>query len=161
MTPLLHPAIWLSSRLNFRWKLLATFLLFAIPLAAVTARLVQEAGRSIERIERQRQGLALQIPLLALVRSVQDHHAATLATIHGDDSMRSRIEAAINEIQRLAPAALEHPLAGGGGLRNRQHWRTLVAIAPTDADASRGAHEQLFGGLSGCATPLSIGAALT
>lgn len=144
MTPLLHPAIWLSSRLNFRWKLLTTFLLFAIPLAGVTALLVQGAARSIERIDLQRQGLALQLPLLALVRSAQDHYAATLATIHGDDSMRPRVEAANSEFQRLAPAVLEHPLAGDGGLRIRQHWQTLVATAPADADASRNAHEQLF-----------------
>ncbi len=147
MTHLLHPAIWLSARFDFRWKLFGTFLLFAIPLTAATALLVLEARHSIARIDRQREGLALQLPLLGLVRSVQDHYAASLATIHGEASMRSRMTAAMVEFERGAPGVLEHPLAGQEGVQIARQWQALAATPPTDADASRNAHEAILGDL--------------
>ncbi|CAI09678.1 methyl-accepting chemotaxis protein [Aromatoleum aromaticum] len=144
MTYLLHPAIWLSARFNFRWKLFGTFLLFAIPLTAATALLVLEARHSLARIDRQREGLALQLPLLGLVRSVQDHYAASLATIHGEVSMGSRMAATRIEFERGAPAVLGHRLAGDQGAQIARQWQALTATPPTDADASRNAHEGIL-----------------
>lgn len=147
MKRFLHPVVWLSGRLNFRWKLLGSFLLFALPLAGLAALVVHEARSSIERIERQRQGLALQMPMLAVARSVQDHYAASLATIHGDASMESRLSAAAAEFERLAPGVLEHPLAEDAGAQILRQWRTLTGTRATDADASRAAHEQILDAL--------------
>lgn len=147
MKRFLHPVVWLSGRLSFRSKLLATFLLFALPLAGLGALVVHEARSAIERIERQRQGLALQMPMLAIVRSVQDHYAASLATIHGDASMESLRTSAAAEFERLSPAALEHPLAGDAGAQIQRQWRTLAATPAPDADASRAAHEEILDAL--------------
>ena len=147
MKHFLHPVVWLSGRLNFRWKLLGTFLLFALPLAGLAALLVHDARSSIERIARQRQGLALQMPMLAVLRSVQDHYAASLATIHGDPTMRPRLAAAAAEFERLAPTVLEHRFAGAAGARLMREWRTLAANPSEDAHASRNAHEKILDGL--------------
>ncbi len=147
MKRFLHPVVWLSGRLNFRSKLLGTFLLFALPLAGLGALVVHEARSSIERIERQREGLSLQMPMLAVVRSVQDHYSASLATIHGDASMESRLSAAAAEFERTAPAVLEHPLAADAGAEILRQWRALAATPATDADASRAGHEDILDAL--------------
>ncbi|MDT3671585.1 MAG: methyl-accepting chemotaxis protein [Aromatoleum sp.] len=147
MKRFLHPVVWLSGRLNFRSKLLGTFLLFALPLAGLGALVVHEARSSIERIERQRQGLSLQMPMLAVVRAVQDHYSASLATIHGDASMEPRLSAAAAEFERTAPTVLEQPLAADAGVEILRQWRTLAATPATDADTSRAGHEEILDAL--------------
>ena len=144
MKHFLHPAIWLCGRLSFRLKLLAGFLLFVIPLALVIAFLLHEGRNSIERIALQRQGLALQVPTLGLIRSAQDHYAASQAAFHGDMALQAGLATAKSEFARHATSVLTHPLSGDAGRRIDRQWQQLVATPPTDADASRNAHEALL-----------------
>ncbi|BAL24004.1 methyl-accepting chemotaxis protein [Azoarcus sp. KH32C] len=144
MNTLLRPATWLSARLSFRWKLLATFLLFALPLAAVTALFVRDALQSIAHIERQRAALALQMPTLQLVRSVQDRYAAVLAAAHGDSSLQTLASRATKDFERIAPGVFADPAAADAGSAIMQKWRALGALPADDADAVRDAHEELL-----------------
>ncbi|MCK9983849.1 MAG: methyl-accepting chemotaxis protein [Azoarcus sp.] len=140
----LQPAIWLAGRLNFRHKLLGAFLLFSLPLAGATALLLHGASQSIDRIVLQRQGLALQMPILGLVRSVQDHFAASLAAAHGDMALETRITASVREFEGAASSVLAHPLAGDDGGRIRRQWGELASRSFADADEVREAHERML-----------------
>lgn len=143
----LQPAIWLAGRLNFRHKLLGAFLLFSLPLAGVTALLLHGASQSIDRVVLQRQGLALQMPVLGLVRSVQDHFAASLAAAYGDSALGSRIAESVREFEGAAPGVLDHSLSGDDGKLIRRQWEELVAKRFEDADQVREAHERMVGEL--------------
>ncbi|NMG31023.1 methyl-accepting chemotaxis protein [Aromatoleum evansii] len=126
---ILYPAVRLSGRLSFRGKLLGTFVLFAIPLAVLAVFVLRDALGSIERIELQREGLALQLPLLSLIRNVQDHDIATNAPLRGD------------------AAVFEHPLAGAAGKELRRQWDAFASRAAGDADSAESAREALLAGL--------------
>nr|WP_211168913.1 methyl-accepting chemotaxis protein [Aromatoleum toluvorans] len=130
--------------MSFRHKLLGAFLLFSLPLAGTTALLLHDASQSIDRIALQRQGLALQMPVLGLVRSVQDHYAASLASAHGDTALDAHIAQSASEFERAAPAALDHPLAGDDGSRIRRQWDELARQRFEDADQVREAHERML-----------------
>lgn len=146
MRTLLRPAVWLSGRLNFRSKLVGAFVLFALPLAGAAGLLMYDASSATARIERQREALALQAPLLGLLRRVQDHYAASLAAAHGDPSLSAEAGSAADALIRQAPAVLEASLAGEDGRALLVPLRAAAA-AEVDADETRRQHEALLAGL--------------
>jgi methyl-accepting chemotaxis protein len=146
MNALLRPAIWLTARVSFRSKLLGTFLIFALPLATITAMFVQDAHRSIGHIERQRDALALQLPTLRLIRSVQDHYAGAIATAYGDASLESSSRRSAADFERNAAELLPKTSAAEADTV-RQKWKTLESVPADDVDAIREAHDALLNDL--------------
>lgn len=142
--PFLQPAIWLSDRSSFRGKLLGTFFLFVIPLAALAALTLRDAVVEIERVELRREGLVLQLPALSLLRAAQDHYAASLARAHGDDGLRSARSAARAAFEARLPELLAHRLAAASAAPIRQGWDAVLRAPADDADAVRAVHESLL-----------------
>ena len=133
--------------MTFRAKLLGTFLLFAIPLALVTALVVRDAAVAIERVDAQREGLAAQLPLLSLVRAVQDHYAASIAIAHGNNALAAYLSSARADFERHAEAMRTNALTKEIGASIDRQWDDLIASSHADADAIRLAHEALLADL--------------
>lgn len=149
MKTIFAPAIWLVGRLSYRHKLLLTGITFALPIFLLGGLLLLGKQQDIHHLQRERAGLALQLPALQLLAAIQDHHGAFQGAAAGD----SGFAALLPQRRQAVAAALEtvtRTQAGPArGLDNEaawtdltQHWQALAATSP-DNDDGLDAHSEL------------------
>ncbi len=160
MKRLFAPAAWFVGRLSYRRKLLVSAAAFALPLLVLAGLLLQEQQRALAGLERERAGLALQLPALELLLALQEHHGALQAARAGEAAFQEQLparRAAVAQALAGVRAHLDAERAALGAApawsEFAERWQTLAASASADdAAASAGdaadaldAHLALFG----------------
>ena len=78
MSHFFAPAERLSSHLTFRWKLIGSFLLFAVPLAIAITVIAWTNWKDVQVLSEQRQALAGQVVALRAVAALQARQSAAV-----------------------------------------------------------------------------------
>ena len=153
MKRLFAPAAWFVGRLSYRRKLLVSAAAFALPLLVLAGLLLQEQQRALAGLERERAGLALQLPALDLLLALQEHHGALQAARAGEAAFQEQLparRAAVEQALAGVRARLdaERAALGAAPAWNEfgERWQALAAAASTgDAADALDAHLALFG----------------
>jgi len=153
MKRLFAPAAWFVGRLSYRRKLLVSAAAFALPLLVLAGLLLQEQQRALAGLERERAGLALQLPALELLLALQEHHGALQAARAGEAAFQAQLparRAAGAQAAARARARLDAERAALGAApawnEFAERWQALAAPASTgDAADALDAHLALFG----------------
>ncbi|MDD5329057.1 MAG: diguanylate cyclase [Sulfuricella sp.] len=87
----LHPAVWLMSRLTFPCKLALVGALFLIPLVLLLALLVPKLDAQIGVSERELVGIQAIQPIKNLTSRIQAHRGMAQLALSGDASARARL----------------------------------------------------------------------
>lgn len=129
MKSLFIPAMWFVGRLSYRHKLLLTAAAFLLPLLVFAGLLLSVHQKELAATQRERAGLALQLPALELLAAAHDHHAAVQALAAGDDSYRqalaerrSRVDEGLRSLRGQTQAAFGETLAGEAWSAVAQQW---------------------------------------
>jgi methyl-accepting chemotaxis protein len=147
MKKLFAPAIWCIGRLSYPHKLLITAATFLIPLLVLAGLLLLVQQKALTSTQRERAGLALQLPALELLAALHEHHAAIQAAFAGDaifqqqiPKRRENVETALNHLR----VQTEANLADRGEKTNwdelNEQWKALAAQS---ADAGDGLEAHL------------------
>jgi methyl-accepting chemotaxis protein len=123
MKRLLEPIVVLIGRFSYRHKLIATALIFGLPLLAAVALIVAELQQRENALGIERTTLALQMPALRLLAGLHiftataQGHQAGAAGLDGE--LAKRGEAVGRAEQAFAAALRAHPLAA----RDMERWQ--------------------------------------
>ena len=153
MKRLFAPAAWFVGRLSYRRKLLVSAAAFALPLLVLAGLLLQEQQRALAGLERERAGLALQLPALDLLLALQEHHGALQAARAGEAAFQEQLPARRAAVEQAlvgvrARLDAERAALGAAPAWNEfgERWQALAAAASTgDAADALDAHLALFG----------------
>ncbi|MBN9424212.1 MAG: hypothetical protein J0I91_17345, partial [Candidatus Accumulibacter sp.] len=153
MKRLFAPAAWFVGRLSYRRKLLVSAAAFALPLLVLAGLLLQEQQRALAGLERERAGLALQLPALELLLALQEHHGALQAARAGEAAFQAQLPARRAAVAQALAGVRARLDAERAALRAApawnefaERWQALAAPASTgDAADALDAHLALFG----------------
>ncbi|MFA7291958.1 MAG: HAMP domain-containing protein [Rhodocyclaceae bacterium] len=139
---ILEPVVRVVGQLSFRNKLRATAVVFGIPLLVAAGVLLFALESRVAELQRERQALALQLPVQTLVASLHQTLAASLAVQEGGENLAylvaSKRRTALQAAKDLKAAFVD----SGGSLQSGStpdrllgNWAGLVQRIST-ADAA-------------------------
>jgi methyl-accepting chemotaxis protein len=136
MKRLLEPFVVLIGRFSYRHKLIATAMIFGLPLLAAVALIVAELQQREDALRVERATLALQMPALRLLAGLHAFTATAQGQQAGAPGLGSELAArgaAVGQAEQAFAAALRtHPLAAQDMEQWQdwpRQWNTLASQA--------------------------------
>ena len=128
------PAIRFVGSLSYRRKLLLAAAIFIVPLLVFSGMLLSAHQAQLDATQRERAGLALQLPGIELLSAAHDYHAALQASVAGDESYRQtvserrkRVLDRLYALRDATKAALGEKTAGQAWDGLEQFWNKQSA----------------------------------
>jgi methyl-accepting chemotaxis protein len=145
------PAVALFNRLPYAGKFALFGGVIAVPVLLMLVMLWHQTSARIDQLEREREGLGVLKPLMAMLADVQDHDGLAQLVLNGDKSRESDLVAkrgAIeNEVAAMDALRLDPDLRKGW-LEARDRWQKLDHdMATLPAVASRFRHREMIAAL--------------
>ena len=143
MKQLIEPFVRLVGRLSYRQKLLATALIFGLPLLAAVFLIVWNLQQRETALRAERAALAVQLPALRLRAALHGLAAGAMASQAGAEELQDILAS-----QAHAGAQAAHQLAASGAAvatlpDPEARWHALQGAAGRDESALAEAHARL------------------